>query len=83
MNDGDPRKPESSELIGESQKNDRETIRVSVIVWHGQTFLDVRVHNEDGAPLMKGITAHPRCWRELTPILAAALEAVDSQGRGR
>jgi hypothetical protein len=63
-------------LVAEFEKGGVETVRIHLMEWKGQTYLDVRVwyRADDGAlrPTTKGI----RLNAELLPDLRSAIDAV-------
>ena len=60
-------------LIGEIAKNSIEKIMVSLSEYKGFTFVDIRVHYEDGTgewkPTKKGVTITPDKIDELVELL--------------
>lgn len=68
-------------LVATLSKNAREDLRVTATTYEGHELLDVRVWStpttptsDDARPTKKGLALRPDLWRELLPIIAAAVE---------
>jgi hypothetical protein len=63
-------------VVHEFKRNGEETLRVSLSVFKGKTYVDVRLFYEDAngelAPTKKGVTITPELWDEFRTGVAAA-----------
>lgn len=69
----------AAEAITALKKNATEEVRVRWSDFHGGRYLDARVFATDGAepvPTKKGLCLSPDLWRELLPMIEAALETM-------
>jgi hypothetical protein len=68
--------PDDRTVIHEFKRNGEETMRVSLSVFKGKTYIDFRLFytNADGelAPTKKGVTITPELWDEFRKGVAAA-----------
>lgn len=68
-------------ILAEVDKNAREVLRVTATTYNGIDLLDVRCWTKPATPTggeckptKKGLSLRPDLWRELLPIIAAAVE---------
>ena len=71
-------------MIGEIRKNSREVVRVQPTEYGGHQLVDCRVwivDTTDGqeTPTKKGLCLRPEQWRELVPLLQAAVGEPDPE----
>ncbi len=68
--------PDDRTVLHEFKRNAEETLRVSLSVFKGKTYVDVRIFYEDAngelAPTKKGVTVTPELWDEFRAGIAAA-----------
>lgn len=68
-------------LIASFQKSSAEVIRVHLVEWKGQTYVDIRVfyRKDDGTvhPTMKGVRFNVELLQDLRSALDAAILAVE------
>ena len=68
--------PDDRTLIHEFKRNAEETMRVSLSVFKGKTYIDFRLFYTDAngelAPTKKGVTVTPELWDEFRAGVAAA-----------
>jgi len=68
--------PDDRTVVHEFKRNAEETLRVSLSVFKGKTYVDVRLFYEDAngelAPTKKGVTITPELWDEFRTGVAAA-----------
>ncbi len=68
--------PDDRTVIHEFKRNGEETMRVSLSVFKGKTYIDFRLFYEDAngelAPTKKGVTITPELWDEFRTGVAAA-----------
>ncbi len=68
--------PDDRTVIHEFKRNAEETMRVSLSVFKGKTYIDFRLFYTDAngelAPTKKGVTITPELWDEFRTGVAAA-----------
>jgi len=68
--------PDDRTVLHEFKRNAEETLRVSLSVFKGKTYVDIRIFYEDSngelAPTKKGVTVTPELWDEFRTGVAAA-----------
>ena len=68
--------PDDRTVLHEFKRNGEETLRVSLSVFKGKTYVDVRLFYEDAngelAPTKKGVPITPELWDEFRTGVAAA-----------
>jgi hypothetical protein len=68
--------PDDRTVIHEFKRNGEETMRVSLSVFKGKTYIDFRLFYTDAngelAPTKKGVTITPELWDEFRTGVAAA-----------
>ncbi len=68
--------PDDRTVIHEFKRNAEETMRVSLSVFKGKTYIDFRLFYTDAngelAPTKKGVTVTPELWDEFRAGVAAA-----------
>jgi hypothetical protein len=73
---------EKSRLVSEFEKNNAEMVRIHLIEWKAQTYVDIRVwyRGDDGAlhPGTKGIRLNAELLPELRSALDAAISALEN-----
>ena len=68
-------------ILAEVDKNAREVLRVTATTYEGHALLDVRAWTRPATPTggeckptKKGLSLRPDLWREVLPIITAAVE---------
>ena len=68
--------PDDRTVLHEFKRNAEETVSVSLSVFKGKTYIDIRLFYEDAngelAPTKKGVTVTPELWDEFRTGIAAA-----------
>ena len=68
--------PDDRTVIHEFKRNGEETMRVSLSIFKGKTYIDFRLFYTDAngelAPTKKGVTITPELWDEFRKGVAAA-----------
>ena len=68
--------PDDRTVVHEFKRNAEETLRVSLSLFKGKTYIDIRLFYEDAngelAPTKKGVTVTPELWDEFRAGVAAA-----------
>jgi len=68
--------PDDRKVLHEFKRNAEETLRVSLSLFKGKTYIDIRMFYEDPngelAPTKKGVTITPELWDEFRAGVAAA-----------
>ncbi|HVN76531.1 MAG TPA: transcriptional coactivator p15/PC4 family protein [Thermoanaerobaculaceae bacterium] len=75
--------PDDRTVLHEFKRNAEETLRVSLSVFKGKTYVDFRLFYEDAngelAPTKKGVTVTPELWDEFRAGVAAAEQTLQEK----
>jgi hypothetical protein len=68
--------PDDRKVLHEFKRNAEDTLRVSLSVFKGKSYIDIRLFYEDAngelQPTKKGVTITPELWDEFRTGMAAA-----------
>ena len=75
--------PDDRTVLHEFKRNAEETVRVSLSVFKGKTYIDIRLFYTDAngelAPTKKGVTVTPELWDEFRTGIAAAEQTLQDK----
>lgn len=66
-------------IIGTIKKNSAQDVQVALDKWKGHHVIDVRIPFAEGKMTTKGLTMGAARWKELLPMIAAAIEEFEKQ----